>query len=111
MRIASPSANRASAMRIASPSANRASVRLGLSTIESDLRSLFRVRWRRGTMNQETAPPASERDEQEIRELMDRLSDSWARGDAQGYGAEFTEDCDYIAFDGTRFRGPTEPQT
>ena len=62
-------------------------------------------------MNQETAPPASERDEQEIRELMDRLSDSWARGDAQAYGAEFTEDCDYVAFDGTRFRGPTEPQT
>src|ERR687897_3079009 len=62
-------------------------------------------------MNQETAPPASETDEQEIRELMDRLSDSLARGDAHAYGAEFTEDCDYVAFDGTRFRGPSEPQT
>jgi uncharacterized protein (TIGR02246 family) len=27
----------------------------------------------------------------------------------QGYAAEFTEDCDYVAFDGTRFRGPAEP--
>jgi hypothetical protein len=60
-------------------------------------------------MNQ-TAPPASERDEQEIRELMDRLSDSWARGDAQAYGAEFTEDCDYVAFDGTRFAVQPSPK-
>ncbi len=56
-------------------------------------------------------PPSTEKDEREIRELMERLSDSWARGDAQAYGAEFTEDCDYVAFDGTRFRGPSEPQT
>lgn len=62
-------------------------------------------------MNQETVPPASQEDESEIRELVGRLSDSWARGDAQAYGAEFTPDCDYVAFDGTRFRGPSEPQT
>ena len=62
-------------------------------------------------MNQDTVPPSTEKDEREIRELMERLSDSWARGDAQAYGAEFTEDCDYVAFDGTRFRGPSEPQT
>ena len=60
-------------------------------------------------MNEQAALTASEEDEREIRELMDRLSESWARGDAQAYGAEFTEDCDYVAFDGTRFRGPTEP--
>src|SRR5918995_5137775 len=62
-------------------------------------------------MNQDTVPPSTEKDEREIRELMERLSDSLARGDAQAYGAEFTEDCDYVAFDGTRFRGPSEPQT
>ena len=60
-------------------------------------------------MNQEAMQQATEVDDREIRELMDRLSDGWARGDAQGYAAEFTEDCDYVAFDGTRFRGPTEP--
>jgi uncharacterized protein (TIGR02246 family) len=52
---------------------------------------------------------AAETDEREIREVMGRLSQSWARGDAQAYGAEFTDDCDYLAFDGTRFRGPSEP--
>jgi uncharacterized protein (TIGR02246 family) len=62
-------------------------------------------------MSQETQPGASGNDEREIRELVDRLSDSWARGDAQAYGAEFTEDCDYVAFDGVRLRGPTEPHT
>ncbi|MGH3327892.1 MAG: SgcJ/EcaC family oxidoreductase [Streptomycetales bacterium] len=60
-------------------------------------------------MNQQSVPGAPERDELAIRELMTRLSESWARGDARAYGAEFTADCDYVAFDGTRFRGPTEP--
>ena len=62
-------------------------------------------------MNQESATGATDKDEQEIRALMARLADSWARGDAQTYGAEFTDDCDYVAFDGTRFRGPAEPAT
>lgn len=53
--------------------------------------------------------PASTEGEREIRDLIDRLSESWARGDAGSYGAEFTDDCDYVAFDGTRFRGPSEP--
>jgi len=60
-------------------------------------------------MTQQSAPGVTQQDEQEIRELMARLAGSWARGDAQAYGAEFTDDCDYVAFDGTRFRGPTEP--
>jgi uncharacterized protein (TIGR02246 family) len=60
-------------------------------------------------MSQE--PSAPQKDETEIRDLVGRLSDSWARGDAQAYGAEFTHDCDYVAFDGTRFRGPNEPET
>lgn len=62
-------------------------------------------------MNQESATGATDKDEQEIRALMARLADSWVRGDAQAYGAEFTDDCDYVAFDGTRFRGPAEPST
>jgi uncharacterized protein (TIGR02246 family) len=62
-------------------------------------------------MNQESATGATDKSEQEIRALMARLADSWARGDAQAYGAEFTDDCDYVAFDGTRFHGPAEPAT
>jgi hypothetical protein len=38
-------------------------------------------------MNRETV--RSEQGERETRELMGRLSDSWARGDARAYGAEF----------------------
>ena len=51
----------------------------------------------------------TDKDEREVRQLVDRLSENWARGDAQAYGAEFTDDCDYVAFDGMQFRGPTEP--
>jgi len=61
-------------------------------------------------MNQQAVPAASQEDESEIAELIGRLSESWSRGDAEAYGAEFTDDCDYVAFDGTRFRGPSEPQ-
>ena len=56
------------------------------------------------------ASPAATSDEQEIRAHVDRLSESWRRGDGRAYAAEFTDDCDYVAFDGTRFRGPSEPE-
>jgi uncharacterized protein (TIGR02246 family) len=62
-------------------------------------------------MNQQPMPGTTDKDEQEIRDLIARLADSWARGDAKAYGAEFTHDCDYVAFDGTRYRGPSEPST
>jgi uncharacterized protein (TIGR02246 family) len=62
-------------------------------------------------MTEQTAPATTDNDQREVRELIARLSDSWARGDAKAYGAEFTDDCDYVAFDGTRFRGPSEPST
>jgi uncharacterized protein (TIGR02246 family) len=60
-------------------------------------------------MSQETFPGAPESDEREIRELIGRLSDSWARDDAQAYGAVFTEDCDYVAFDGGGFAVQPNP--
>jgi uncharacterized protein (TIGR02246 family) len=41
------------------------------------------------------------RDEREIRALVDRMFESWARGDA-AYHADFTDDADYVAFDGSR---------
>ena len=41
-------------------------------------------------------------DDQEIRAIVDRMVDAWARGDAVAYHADLTEDADYVAFDGSR---------
>jgi hypothetical protein len=41
-------------------------------------------------------------DEWEIRALVDRMFDSWGRGDAAAYHADLTDDADYAAFDGSR---------
>jgi uncharacterized protein (TIGR02246 family) len=47
-------------------------------------------------------------DEQAIRGLMSRTYDAWASADARAYAEAFTEDSDYVAFDGTRCRGRAE---
>jgi uncharacterized protein (TIGR02246 family) len=44
-------------------------------------------------------------DDRELRALFDRMCATWSAGDAEGYGACFTEDCDYVAFDGYREKG------
>ncbi len=44
-------------------------------------------------------------DEATIRQLFQNLVSSWNRGDGGAYAAQFTEDSDYIAFDGTHFKG------
>ncbi len=44
-------------------------------------------------------------DETAIRDLFRELLDAWGRGDGRAYGAYFTEDADYVAFDGSRTRG------
>jgi uncharacterized protein (TIGR02246 family) len=44
-------------------------------------------------------------DEQAIRDLFQQLLDAWGRGDGAAYGALFTEDADYVAFDGSNRRG------
>ncbi|GAA4950686.1 uncharacterized protein (TIGR02246 family) [Nonomuraea thailandensis] len=41
----------------------------------------------------------------EIAELLAGLAEAWNRGDAAAYAALFTEDADYITFDGTHTRG------
>ena len=41
-------------------------------------------------------------DEGAIRDLFRRLLDDWGRGDGNAYGSRFTEDADYVAFDGSR---------
>jgi uncharacterized protein (TIGR02246 family) len=44
-------------------------------------------------------------DDTQIRELFDNMLAAWTRGDAHGYGACFTEDSDYVSYDGTRAVG------
>jgi uncharacterized protein (TIGR02246 family) len=44
-------------------------------------------------------------DEQAVRDLVRQLLDAWGRGDGDAYGALFTEDADYVAFDGSNRRG------
>lgn len=52
--------------------------------------------------HQTTDKPA---DERAIRELFEGLLEDWAGGDGESYGSRFTEDADYVAFDGTHTRG------
>jgi len=47
-------------------------------------------------------------DEAQILALFDDLLDDWGRGDGEAYGSRFTEDADYVAFDGTRTTGRAE---
>ncbi|EXG81074.1 SgcJ/EcaC family oxidoreductase [Cryptosporangium arvum] len=44
-------------------------------------------------------------DDQAITELFDRLKQAWTDNDAEEYGACFTEDSDYVSYDGTRAIG------
>jgi uncharacterized protein (TIGR02246 family) len=40
-----------------------------------------------------------------ITAVIDSLADAWARGDADAYGAHFTQDATYVTFVGTLYRG------
>jgi uncharacterized protein (TIGR02246 family) len=46
-------------------------------------------------------------DEAAVRRLFQQLMEAWAAGDAHAYAALFTEDADYIAFDGVNQKGRT----
>lgn len=46
--------------------------------------------------------------ETEIQELFDNLKLAWNKGDGELYASFFTEDSDYIAFDGQHLKGKTE---
>ncbi|GGV37076.1 hypothetical protein GCM10010182_71590 [Actinomadura cremea] len=41
----------------------------------------------------------------EVTDLLNRLAEAWNAGDATAYAAAFTEDADYVRFDGRRVRG------
>lgn len=55
----------------------------------------------RSDRHETTSNPA---DERAIRELFEKLLEDWARGDGEAYGSRFTEDADYVAFDGSHTR-------
>ncbi|RBQ18759.1 DUF4440 domain-containing protein [Spongiactinospora rosea] len=44
-------------------------------------------------------------DHAEITGMLTRLAEAWNAGDATTYAALFTEDADYITFDGTHTKG------
>ena len=58
-------------------------------------------------MNRETTTHY-QTDEAKIRSLFEDLLADWGRGDGEAYGSRFTEDADYVAFDGTHTRGRAE---
>jgi uncharacterized protein (TIGR02246 family) len=62
---------------------------------------------RRTTMQDQTTANYSA-DEAAIRDLIWTLLDDWGRGDGYAYGSRFTEDADYIAFEGTHTKGRQE---
>ena len=47
-------------------------------------------------------------DERAIKDLFRRLLDDWGRGDGEAYGSRFTDDADYVAFDGSHTRGRSD---
>lgn len=47
-------------------------------------------------------------DERAVRALLARIVEAWARSDAEAYAACFTEDSDYVTFNGMHLRGRAE---
>jgi uncharacterized protein (TIGR02246 family) len=44
-------------------------------------------------------------DENAIRAIHQRMIDAWNAGDAAAFAAPFTDDADFVAFEGTRLKG------
>ncbi|MFE7397693.1 SgcJ/EcaC family oxidoreductase [Streptomyces sp. NPDC057557] len=49
-------------------------------------------------------------DDRQIRRLFEQFMQAWTAGDAQAFGACFTEDSDYVSYDGTRAVGRAQHQ-
>jgi len=47
-------------------------------------------------------------DEDGIRAIHQRMIDAWNVGDGAGFAASFTEDADFVAFEGTHLKGRQE---
>ena len=53
----------------------------------------------------DTLPAERDADTAAIRALFAELIAAWGRGDGHAYGSLFTDDADYIAFDGSHTKG------
>lgn len=52
-----------------------------------------------------TTTPPQPSDDKEIQNLFQHMLDAWTNGDAKAYVEYFTEDADYVSFDGNRAIG------
>lgn len=43
----------------------------------------------------------------QVQELLNQLTSAWSRGDGKLFGASFTQDAHFVAFDGTVLLGPS----
>jgi uncharacterized protein (TIGR02246 family) len=59
------------------------------------------------TTKHDTNPTIST-DETAIRDLYQQMMEGWNKGSGEDFAAPFTEEADFIAFDGTRFKGRQE---
>jgi uncharacterized protein (TIGR02246 family) len=57
-----------------------------------------------------TGTPAHATDNAQITDLFTDFMAAWTAGDAQTFGALFTDDSDYVSYDGTIARGRTRHQ-
>jgi uncharacterized protein (TIGR02246 family) len=53
-------------------------------------------------------PTETAADEDAIRAIHQRMIDAWNVGDGAGFAASFTEDADFVAFEGTHLKGRQE---
>jgi uncharacterized protein (TIGR02246 family) len=44
-------------------------------------------------------------DEEQIKAVLENLSKAWNNADAELFGSCFTEDCDYVTFNGQHIKG------
>jgi uncharacterized protein (TIGR02246 family) len=57
-------------------------------------------------MNSQTTQASADQDA--IRAIHQRMIDAWNAGDAAAFAAPFTDDADFIAFEGTHLKGRRE---
>ena len=58
-------------------------------------------------MNSQTTTPTAA-DEDAIRAIHQRMIDAWNAGDAAAFAAPFTDEADFVAFEGTHLKGRRE---
>ncbi|WP_243458328.1 SgcJ/EcaC family oxidoreductase [Nostoc sp. UIC 10630] len=59
-------------------------------------------------MNSQTAQTTTTADESTIRTFHRQMIDAWNRGSGEDFAAPFSETADFIAFEGTHFKGRKE---